>query len=168
MLLSEIPPDKHASALIGLRVMGDKLKPTLTLVTECFELSYQVVGASCEVLERYDGDTTFLIALDEGGLLEIRQQHLANPHWHAGRVRERGGRWGALLIGPSGERPFEAFQVPNGGAIQGLEPLLDFKVGGIEEEYAVSRPPVVSSASNLLHVLLQRAGGVVVKDVANV
>ena len=46
--------------------------------------------------------------------------------------------------------------------------MIPFKVGCIEQEYAVRRPPVASSASNLLHVLLQRAGGVVVKDVANV
>ena len=79
--LSEIPSNKHASALLGLRVMGDKPKPTLTLVAKSFELSYQVVGASCEVLERYDDDTALLIAPDEAGLLEFRQQRRTNPQW---------------------------------------------------------------------------------------
>ena len=61
--------------------MGDKPKPTLTLVAKSFELSYQVVGASCEVLERYDDDTALLIAPDEAGLLEFRQQRRTNPQW---------------------------------------------------------------------------------------
>ena len=126
------------------------------------------MGAGCEPVARYDDDTALPIVLDEPGLLEIRQQRLANPQWYAGRICERGGCRGALLHSPSGERALEALQVPDGGAIQGLEPLPDFKVGCIEQEYAARRSPVASSASNLLNILLQCPGGVVVKDVANV
>src|SRR5262249_4426630 len=126
---SEIAPDKYASAVLGLRVIGDKPKSTFALVAKRFELSHQIIGAGGEVLERYDDNTAFLIALDEAGLLEIRQQGLANPHWYASRVRKRSGRRGALLERPSGERTLEALQVPAGGAIQGLEPLLNFKIG---------------------------------------
>jgi hypothetical protein len=103
-------------------------------------------------------DTTLLIAFDEAGLLEIRQQYLANPHGNASRIRERGRSRSALLNGPSGECMLEAPQVPNAGGTQGLQVLVDFKIGRVEQEYAVRRLPVAASASNLLHILLQRPG----------
>ncbi len=79
-LLSEVPPEEHASAFLGLGVIGDGRKPALTLVTKCLELRHEIAGASSEDLERYhDDDTAVLIALDEASLFKIRQQHLANP-----------------------------------------------------------------------------------------
>lgn len=71
ILVSEISPNKYASALLGLCVMGDKSKPTLALVAKCFELCYQVVRTGCEVFKRRDHDAAFLIAFDEADLLEI-------------------------------------------------------------------------------------------------
>ena len=80
LLLSEVPPEEHASAFLGLRVTGDGPKPALTLVAKCLELRHEIAGASSEDLDRnHNVDPAFLIALDEAGLLKIREQHLANP-----------------------------------------------------------------------------------------
>jgi hypothetical protein len=115
VLLSEVPPDEHASAFLGLSVVGDGSKPALTLVTKCLELRHEIAGAGSEHLERYhDDDAALLVALDETGLLEIRQQHLADPYRYAGRVRERGGRRGSVLGRPSGKRGLKPRQMPDG------------------------------------------------------
>ncbi len=65
VLLSEIPPEEHASAFLGLGVIGDGPKPALILVTKCLELGHEIAGVSSEDLRRYhDGDAALLIALD--------------------------------------------------------------------------------------------------------
>ncbi len=80
LLLSEVPPEKHASAFVGPGVIGDGPKPALALVTKCLELRHEIAGTGSEDLERYhNDDAAFVIALDEAGLLKIREQHLANP-----------------------------------------------------------------------------------------
>jgi len=89
------PPQEHASAFLGLGVIGDGPKPALTLVTKCLELRHEIAGASLEGLKRHsDGDAALLIAHDQAALLKIGQQRFANPYRYAGRVRERGGRKG--------------------------------------------------------------------------
>jgi hypothetical protein len=73
-LLSEVPPEEHASAFLGLGVIGDSPKPALTLVTKCLELRHEIAGTNSEGRGRYHNDyAAFLIALDEAGLLKIRQ-----------------------------------------------------------------------------------------------
>jgi hypothetical protein len=85
MILAEISPEKDASAFLGLGVIGNGSQPALTLVAECLELRHEVAGAVAKALKRYrDADAALLIALDEAGLFEIRQQHLANPCRYAG------------------------------------------------------------------------------------
>jgi hypothetical protein len=74
VLLSEVTPEKCAAAFLGLGVVGDGPKPALALVTKCLEFRHEIAGASAEGLERHhDNDAAFLIALDQAGLLEIRQ-----------------------------------------------------------------------------------------------
>jgi hypothetical protein len=74
LVLSEVPPEEHASAFLGLGVVGDGRKPALPLVTKCLELRHEIAGASSEDLERYhNDDAVLLIALDEAGPLKIRQ-----------------------------------------------------------------------------------------------
>src|SRR5215467_12465635 len=81
MFLSEIPPEAHASAFLGLGVIGDGAKPALPLMTKGLELRHQIVAAGLEDLGRCpDADATLRIALNEAGLLKVRQQHIANPH----------------------------------------------------------------------------------------
>ena len=117
VLLSEVSPQEHASAFLGVSVIGDGPKPALALVTKCLELRHEIAGASSEDLARYhDDDAALLIALDEAGLLKIRQQHLANPRRYAGRVCERGGCRGSLLGRPSSERGLKSLEVPDGRA----------------------------------------------------
>src|SRR5262245_3449194 len=73
MFLSEIPPEVHASAFLGLGVIGDGAKPALTLMTKCLDLRHQRVRAALEGLGRYlDADAILRIALDKAGLLEVR------------------------------------------------------------------------------------------------
>jgi hypothetical protein len=85
VLLSEVAPEEHASAFLGLGIIGDGPKAALTLVTKCLELRHEIAGASSEDIKRcHDGDAALLVALDEAGLLKIRQQHLANPCRYAG------------------------------------------------------------------------------------
>ena len=59
-------------------------------------------------------------------------------------------------------------QMPNAWTTERLKVLLDFKVGGIEQEDAVGRVPVASGAPDLLNILLQRSGSLVMQDVADV
>src|SRR5262245_21176737 len=80
--LAEIPPEAHASAFLGLGIIGDRTKPALTLMTKRLELRHQIVGASLEG-RCLDADATLRIALNEASLLKVRQQHLANPHRHS-------------------------------------------------------------------------------------
>ena len=58
--------------------------------------------------------------------------------------------------------------MPDGWTIQSLKPLLDIEVGRVKREDTVRRSPVASGAPDLLNVLLQRTGSLVVDDVANV
>jgi hypothetical protein len=143
VLLSEVPPEEHASALGRLRVICDAPKPSVTLVTKCLELRHEIAGASSEELKGHrDDNATLLIALDEASLLKIRQQCLTNPHRYAGRVRERCRGRGSALGRPSGERGLEPLQVPDGRTAQRLKPFLDVEVGRVEQEDAVRRASV--------------------------
>jgi hypothetical protein len=45
---------------------------------------------------------------------------------------------------------------------------VDFKIGGVEQENAVCWAPVATRPTNLLNVLLQGSGYLVMHDVANV
>jgi hypothetical protein len=73
MLLSEVPPEEHASAFLGLGVIRDGPEPPLILATKSHELRDEITGASLEGLERRrDNDAALLIALDEAGLLNVR------------------------------------------------------------------------------------------------
>jgi len=133
VLLSEVPPKKHASAPLGLGVIGDGRESARAGVTECLELRHEIAGASSEGLERYrEDDAALLIVLDEAGLLKIREQCIANPYRYAGRERERGGRGGSVLARPSGERALDPSKVPDIWTTQGLEPFLDLEVGRVE------------------------------------
>jgi hypothetical protein len=155
VLFSEVPPEEHASAFLRLRVIGHDPKPALTLVTKRLELRHEIAGARSEGLNRYhDGDVALLIALDEAGLLEVRQQYLADASRHAGRVRKRGCSRCSLLGRPSSERALKPRQVPDGRTAQSLKPLLDVEVSRIEQEDAVRWPPVAPGAPDLLNVLL--------------
>ena len=58
--------------------------------------------------------------------------------------------------------------MPNAWTTERLKVLLDFEVGRIEQEDAVSRVPIAAGAPDLLNILLQGAGGLVVQDVADV
>jgi hypothetical protein len=74
VLLSEVPSEEHAAAFLGLGVIGDGAKPTLALVTKCLEFRHDIAGAGSEGLQRHrDFDAVLLIALDQAGLLKIRQ-----------------------------------------------------------------------------------------------
>ena len=73
-----------------------------------------------------------------------------------------------MLARPSGERGLKPLQMPNAGTAERLKVLLDCEVGGVEQEDAVGGAPVASGAPDLLNVLLQRTGGLVVQDVADV
>jgi len=152
VLLSEVPPQEHASAFLGLGVVGDGPKPALTLITKGLEFRHEIAGAGPESVERYhNDDATLLIALDDAGLLKVRQQRLANPHGHASRVRERCGRRSSMLGRPSGECRLKPLQVPHARTAQSLKPLLDVEVGRVEQEDALRRLPVASGAPDLLN-----------------
>ena len=58
--------------------------------------------------------------------------------------------------------------MPNAWTTERLKVLLDFEVGGVEQEDAVGRVPVASGAPDLLNILLQRAGALVMQNVADV
>src|SRR5256885_1111125 len=58
--------------------------------------------------------------------------------------------------------------MPNAWATERLKVLLDFEVGGVEQEDAVGGVPVASGAPDLLNILLQRPGSLVVQNVADV
>jgi hypothetical protein len=73
-----------------------------------------------------------------------------------------------LLARPSGERVFQALQMPNAWTTERLKVLLDFKVGGVEHEDAVGGVTVASGSADLLNILLQRTGRLVMQNVADV
>jgi hypothetical protein len=64
-LVSEVPSQEHAAALLGLGLIGNRSKPPLTFVTKCLELRHDVAGADSKHCERYpDDDAALLIALN--------------------------------------------------------------------------------------------------------
>ena len=169
MVLSKVAPEEHTAALLRLGVISKQSKPAFALIAKGLELRHQVAHAGFEAVGRHgDPNAVFLVPLNEPGLLEIRQQHLANPFGHAGRVGERLGRRGAFLARPSRERGLEPIQMPNAWTTERLQVLLDFEVGRVEQEDAVGRVPVASGAADFLNILLQRSGSLVMQDVANV
>ena len=58
--------------------------------------------------------------------------------------------------------------MPNTWATERLKVLLDFEVGGVEQEDAVGGVPVAPGAPDLLNILLKRTGGLVMQNVADV
>jgi hypothetical protein len=169
VLVSKVAPDEHASAFVRLSVVGHQAKTPLALITKGLELRDELTHAGGELVRRHDdGDAAVPVAYNETGLFKIGQQHLADPGGYTGGVGERLRRRCALLGRPGSERVFEPFEMPDARPAEGLKVLVDFKVGRIEQENALGRLPVATGAPNLLHVLLERSGSVVVQDVANV
>jgi len=92
MLLSKVPADEHAPAFLGLGVVGDQANTPLTLITKVLELRHEIADAHSKGLGRdNDGNATVLTPLNEARLLEIRQQHFANPRRHSSRGRGQSG-----------------------------------------------------------------------------
>ena len=101
MILSKIAADKHAAAFVGLGVVGKESQTPFALVTKRLKLGDEFVHPSFELLgRRRDADAAFLVPRREPRLLKIRQQHLADPGRHAGRVGKGVGCGGALLVRP--------------------------------------------------------------------
>lgn len=124
VLFTEILAEEYASTFLGLSVMGNRSESLLALVTESLELRDEFAGACSKAIERHgDVDAVLLIALDEAGLLKIRQQCLANPRRYAGRIRERCGGGGSMLVRPGRKCGLESHQVPDGRTAQSLKPL---------------------------------------------
>src|SRR6185295_1111947 len=71
-------------------------------------------------------------------------------------------------VRPGGERGFKPLQMPYAWAALRLEMLVDFKVGGVEQENALRRAAVPTRATHLLNVLLQGSGSLVMQYVADV
>jgi hypothetical protein len=80
LLLSEVPPQKHASAFLGPDVIGDGRKPALSLAAKYLELRHEIADASSEDLKRrrYD-DAARMVALNQACLLKVRRQRLVCP-----------------------------------------------------------------------------------------
>ena len=73
MLLSEIPPQEQTSAFLGLGVVSHNPQPALALVSRCFELADEIMGASCEGLGRdRKTDPALLVAANEACLPKIQ------------------------------------------------------------------------------------------------
>jgi hypothetical protein len=169
MVLSKVAPEERAAALLGLRVIGKQSKPTFALIAKGFELRHQVAHAGFEAVGRHRNiNAAFQVALNERCLLKIGHQHPTNPCRYSRRVGKGLRRRGALLARPSSERVFQALQMPNAWTTERLKVLLDFKVRRVEQEDAVGRVPIAPGAPDLLNILLQRPGSLVVQDVADV
>jgi hypothetical protein len=169
VVLSKVAPEEHAPTFLRLRVVGKQSKTPLALIAEGLELRDEIAHAVFEGLGRHhDVDAAFLIPLDEAGVLKIGHEHLTNPSRYSRRVGKGLRRRGALLARPGGERVFQALQMPNAWTAERLEVLLDFEVGGVEQEDAVGGVPVASGAPDLLNILLKRTGGLVMQNVADV
>jgi hypothetical protein len=169
MLLSKVPAEEHASAFLGLGVVGKEPEPALTLVSKGLELRHEIPDACRESLRRDDdGDAAVLIPLNEARLLKIGHQHLTDPSRYSRGVGKGLRRRGASLARPSGKRVFQTLQMPNAWTTERLKVFLDFEVRGVEQEDAVGGVPVASGAPDLLNILLQRPRSLVVEDVADV
>src|SRR5262245_32657261 len=169
LLLAEVPAEKHASAFRGPGIVGNQTQAALAFVGKGLEFRHEIAHTGLEFLGRHDNaDAAFAVLLGEARFIEIGQQHLAYPSRYASRVCKGLGRRGAFLHPPCGECAFEPLQVPSAWPTERLKPLLDLEIGRVEQEDAVCRMPVASGAPNLLNVLLQRAGSLVMQDVANV
>jgi hypothetical protein len=80
VVLSKVAPEKHAPALLRLRIVGKQSKTPFALIAKGLELRDEITHAVFEVLGRHhDVDAAFLIPLNEARLLKIGQQHLAIP-----------------------------------------------------------------------------------------
>ena len=74
MVLTEVAPDKHAAALLGLGVIGKQSKPAFALIAKGLELRHQVAHAGLERLRRYnDCDGAVLVPFNGSRLFKIRQ-----------------------------------------------------------------------------------------------
>src|SRR5262245_6100242 len=168
VVLSKVATDKHAPAFLRLRVVCKQPDTLLILVTSGFQLRHDVADACSEVLWLHVDMNSNFLPLDEACLLEIRKQHLAYSSGYASGVGERLGRGRAFLARPGHERGFEPLEVADARAALPLKVLVDFKVGRIEQQNALCRMAVASGASDLLDILLQRAWGLVMQDVADI
>jgi hypothetical protein len=66
------------------------------------------------------------------------------------------------------EGGLKPLQMAHAWAALCLEVLVDFKVGGVEQEDAVCRPLITTRATDLLNILFQGSGSLVMQDVADV
>jgi hypothetical protein len=72
VILSEVAPEKHAAAFLGLGVIGKQSKPAFALIAKGLELRHQVAHAGFKAAGRYrDVDAAFPVPLNEGCLLKI-------------------------------------------------------------------------------------------------
>ena len=159
IVLPEIAPDKYAAALLGMGIVGNEAKTSFALVAEGLEFPHEIADAGFEALRRHrNGDSAFLVALNEARLFQIRQQHLADARRHTGGVGECLGGRGAFLALPGCEGGLKPLQMPHAWAALCLKVLVDFKVGGVEQENALRRAAVATRATDLLNILLQGPG----------
>jgi hypothetical protein len=132
--LSEISAQKYASAIFGSCVIGDGAKPAFALKAKRLELLHQISHARLEILRRDDeADAPLYISRDQCGLFQVSQQHLTGSHRYPGREGERSDRGAARLGRPRRQRAFKPLEVPDARSAQGLEPLLDFEIGRVEQ-----------------------------------
>src|SRR5262245_23959384 len=166
--LSKVAADKYAAAFLRLRVVCKQPETLLILIASGLELRHDIADACSEVLGLHGDMNASFLPLNEACLLEIRKQHLTYSSRYASGKGERLGGGRAFFAGPGHERGFEALEVPHARTAEPLKVLVDFEVGRIEQQNALCRMAVTSGAPDLLDILLQRAWGLVMQDVADV
>src|SRR5262245_34596976 len=168
VVLSKVAADKHAAALLRPCVVRKQPETLLILITSGLELRHDVADACSEVLGLHGDMNASLLPLNEARLLQIREQHLTYSSRYASGVGKRFGRGRVFFARPGHERGFEPLQMPDAWAALPLKVLVDFKVGRIEQQNALCRMTVASRPASLLDILFQRAGSLVMQDVADV
>jgi hypothetical protein len=72
-----------------LGVVGHQSKTPLALITKGLQLRDELAHTGGELVRRHDdGDAAVKVALNEAGLFEIGQEHLADPGGYTGGVGE--------------------------------------------------------------------------------
>ena len=74
MVLTEIPPDGYASALLGVGIVGNQAKTPFALVAEDLEFRHEIADGDLERLRRHgDCDAVVLIPFNGSRFFKIRQ-----------------------------------------------------------------------------------------------